>query len=640
MSDEPQSQQPEHESTLTNRIGVLLFQLFEGIIKLLPVRLICLMGMAGGWFAWFLLPSRRRIVARNLRIVIDPALRGRELDRLVRQNCVRSVMHMFASTKTATMSDRALARHTTLVGPDVFDDPDTARHGLVCIVAHSGNWELLSRTYTFFPAAVRYGSMYRKMDNPLLEQYLYAKRTNNGAHMYSKEDGIAGPLTFIKSGGGLGILSDQFVQEGFYVPYFGKVTGTTYLPALIQKRTKAKMKPCVVAAGERTASWLCYTSDGLADGDIKGGMAETTIAVNRMLEEQIAKSPLDGFWMHHRWKVGEQFAPQDAKALKALEGLDLKPFRILFAPPCEWEEAVFCAPMLKALKHCRPDMQLIVICPEAQLEWWKRFGEVSHLIAATDAREIQLALFSDKIYREGPYDIAFLLDDTRDIPKALKPFQPITFSGFSSHPCSRMREFKTVAPAASPGRLKHRVEDFLGLLDRHAIPSHRPEYFPARKENKQADPLILIAPYSSLGSANEWDDDHWTSLLALLGNRETALVALPEDALRLEALASKLKLPVAAKNLSGLFDAFDKAACLIAVDGVLPSLAAHEGVPCVTLFSTRLPARYRPLGSFHQSLHRHRACSPCFLPECDQETRCVNDITPQDVAAACAAILS
>lgn len=638
MSDDPHPLETKPKGTLANHVGVLLFKLFEGIIKLLPVGFICRLGMAAGWLAWLLLPSRRRIVARNLRIVIDPALRGSGLDRLVRQNCIRSVMHMFASTKTATMSDRSLERHTRLIGPDVFDDPDTTRHGLICIVAHSGNWELLSRTYTFFPTAIRYGSMYRRMDNPLLEKYLYAKRTGNGAHMYSKEDGIAGPLAFIKSGGGLGILSDQFVQEGFYVPYFGKVTGTTYLPALVQKRTKAKMKPCVAAAGDRTGSWVCHTSNGLADGDIKGGMAETTIAVNRMLEEQIAKSPLDGFWMHHRWKVGEQFAPQDPKALKAIEGLELKPFRILFAPPREWEEAVFCVPMVKALKSCRRDMQLIVICPDNQLDWWKSFAEVSHVIASGSVRAIRQALYSDSIYREGPYDIAFLLDDSRDIPKALKPFQPVTFSGFSSHPCSHMRAFKTVAPPVSPGRMKHRVEDFLALLDKHAIPARHPDYFPSRKPDHAVDSPVLLSPFSSLGSANEWDECNWAALLTLLGGRKTALIALPEDSERVRGMAERLNVPVIANDLPGIQSALTEASCLIAVDGVLPSLAALAGIPCVTLFSTRLPARYRPLGSFHQSLHRHRACSPCFLRQCDQQTKCVNDITPVDAAQAYAAI--
>ena len=41
----------------------------------------------------------------------------------------------------------------------------------------------------------------------------------------------------------LGVLSDQFVWEGVYVPFFGKVTGTTPLPALLRKRAGARTGP-------------------------------------------------------------------------------------------------------------------------------------------------------------------------------------------------------------------------------------------------------------------------------------------------------------------------------------------------------------------------------------------------------------
>ncbi len=83
--------------------------------------------------------------------------------------------------------------------------------------------------------------MYRQLDNPLLEEYVYKRRTERGTQMFSKEGGIRTPMKFLKDGATLGVLSDQATWEGVYVPFFGKVAGTTPLPALLRKRTNSDM---------------------------------------------------------------------------------------------------------------------------------------------------------------------------------------------------------------------------------------------------------------------------------------------------------------------------------------------------------------------------------------------------------------
>lgn len=634
MTEQEPETQDRTGASLTNHLGILLFKFFEWVIKLVPLSVVCRVGMAAGHIAYFLIPSRRKIVARNLRIVINPKLRGKELARLVRQNFVRTTMNMLASTKTATMTVEELKQCTELDGPDAFADPDTQAHGLVCLVGHCGNWELLSHIDIFMPAASHFGSMYRKMENPLLEDYLYTKRTNNGSQMFSKENGVQAPISFLKSGGGLGVLSDQFVQEGYFVPYFGKITGTTYLPALMQKRTKAKIKPFITTS-PKPGRWICHSNDGISTDDGKSSLFETTIAANRLLEELIAKAPLDAFWMHHRWKASECFAPQDAKTAKVLEQLDLKPFRILFATPPQFDEALLCVPVVKALRGCRCDMQVTVICPEEQVEFWKTIPEATYVVAQGTPKALETALFTPELYDDGPIDNAFLFDNSPGTVKALEKLMPISFTAFSSHPCSKQRAFKTVLPAVSPGPVKHRISDYLRVLDRHQIPYENPDYFPKRKQSSTQPGSIAIAPFSTLGEACEWDEDKWSELTASLPEKTTAtLIALPQDRERAEKLASKLGISSLIGTPVELLDKLASIDTVITVDGLIPALSAHSGTPCVTLFSTRLPARFRPLGSFHQSLHCHRSCSPCFLGICDQRTKCVNDITPQQVLNA------
>ena len=52
-----------------------------------------------------------------------------------------------------------------------------------------------------------------------------------------------------------------------------------------------------------------------------GSLAGDTIEVNRGLETLIRESVLDVFWMHHRWKSVDRFAPQDKKTAALLENI-------------------------------------------------------------------------------------------------------------------------------------------------------------------------------------------------------------------------------------------------------------------------------------------------------------------------------
>ena len=61
------------------------FLIMEGLLKLVGMKTLYRLGRVAGGVAWYLLPQRRKIVERNLRIVLDPALRGRERTAKIEQ---------------------------------------------------------------------------------------------------------------------------------------------------------------------------------------------------------------------------------------------------------------------------------------------------------------------------------------------------------------------------------------------------------------------------------------------------------------------------------------------------------------------------------------------------------------------------
>lgn len=630
MTSSPSS--PPSRLAFAHQLGMKGFLLMEGLLKLVGMKTLYRLGRAAGAAAWHLLPQRRRIVERNLRIVLDPALRGRELQQLSRENFKRTIANFLCSAKTSTLTDEQLKKCVAIVGHEEFAAPVVEGRGQVCAVAHSGNWEALARIRVFFPEVERYGSMYRQFDNPLMEEYVYRRRTERGTRMFSKEGGIKAPMKLLKEGAALGVLSDQFVWEGVYVPFFGKVTGTTPLPALLRKRTGADM----VAVAVRTDApghWIADMGNVVDFSRSDGSLAGDTLEVNRSLEALIRKSVLDVFWMHHRWKSIDRFAPQDKKTAGLLENMELKPYRILVAVPKALDEALATVPLIRALKAVRCDMQVNVICPSAQTGVWKTVPEVTHVLPHDSLHQLREALASDEFYRDGPLDLGVMLDRDMETLKALEPYGPIMFSGLDTHPGARKYRFRVKAPVLRAAPPVHRVQPYLQLGELHGLDAWNPSLFPVKKAAVAEDAPILLAPFSSLGSASEWGEEQWAELVLLLPGR-TVLMALEEDRERAAVLAERLGVELAVGTPEALFPVMDAAAAAVAVDGDVPSLCSFRGLPVVTLFSTRLPDVFRPMGPFNRSLYSHQCCSPCFLKECDRGVPCNRLIPVGDVADA------
>lgn len=628
----PSDSSPASRNTFAHHLGMKGFLLMEGLLKLVGMKTLYRLGRVAGGAAWHLLPERRKIVERNLRIVLDPALRGKELHKLSRENFKRTIANFLCSAKTATLTDEQLKKCVTIVGHEEFAAPVLEGRGQVCAIAHSGNWEALARIRVFFPEVERYGSMYRQFDNPLMEEYVYRRRTERGTQMFSKEGGIKAPMKLLKEGAALGVLSDQFVWEGVHVPFFGKVTGTTPLPALLRKRTGAGM----VAIAVRTDSpghWISEMGNVVDFSNSDGSLAGDTMEVNRALETLIGKSVLDVFWMHHRWKSIDRFAPRDEKTSRLLENMELKPYRILVAVPKALDEALATVPLIRALKAARYDMQVNVICPSAQTGIWKTMPEISHVLPHDSPDQLQKALAADEFYRDGPLDMGIMLDQDMETLKALEPYGPMMFSGLSTHPGARKYKFRVTAPVLRAAPPTHRVQFYLQLGDLHGLEAWRPAFFPVKKAHAPENAPILIAPFSNLGPANEWSEEQWAELVPLLPRR-AMLIALEEDRERASALAERLNVELAAGTPEALLPVMDGAAAAVAVDGDIPALCSFRGLPVVTLFSTRLPDVYRPMGLFNRSLYSHQCCSPCFLEECDRDVPCNRHISVQEVLAA------
>ncbi len=602
----------------------------------MDVRWVALLGKGAGYVMWLCFPSRRRIVARNLRITINPLLREKELAPLIRKNIVLTCMNFISALKVGVMTEKELLQSVELLGKEEFEDAGTDGHTGIACIPHAGNWEILARIRPLFTKVEHFGSMYRKLRNPILEKLVYDLRTGYGCEMYSKEAGLRKVIRTTRKGGLIGILSDQFTSEGVHVPYFGKVTGTTPFPSMLHGMCKSKLFT-VHTKNTGLGRWQAVLN-GTVTLDIEGKdkLAAQTIAINRSLEEAQNVSILDGFWMHHRWKIFSNFGLQHQEdlAATALPYVRL-PFRILVALPDNFEEAILCVPALYILQQSRYDAEISIICQQEQLGFWQaQSGIVSHILISDGSESIAQQLDAEEVYAKGPFDYLFMWSERGSLLRQLrKKLSPIYISGFAENALSK--QFRTRRTSGFSGPVRHRFRDYLALLEKgHALDVSQWQQYPRLQQEGEGQ--LWIAPFSSLGSCEEQrTTEQWQEIISQLPQgKKWRLLALPADKQRAETLATQLELPLDILSHDEIRERSGSSSVILAVDGIIPQLAAYAGARLVVLMASRLSKRYRVLTPRAHILYQHSSCHPCYRTNCDAAHCCITEIKAHDIVHA------
>lgn len=276
----------------------------EKLFGLLTPREASLVGESLGEVAWMFSARHRRIVRRNLRIAFAGEKSPAEVDALVREVFRRSGANLFASLCTASLDAAALDRAVEVENPGALHALADGR-GVIGVLSHMGNWEALAQKFPFMvPLGMPVANSYRRLSNPLLDARVVATRQRTGLRLFEKRASLFAMASFLRAGGGLGIISDQRASAiGETVPFFGRLTACTPQPAVLAKRTGAHVLGISVKT-RAPGKWRIKLHP------LKG--EPTTAACMALLEEVMRESPADVFWLQDRWKVGArepQFMP-------------------------------------------------------------------------------------------------------------------------------------------------------------------------------------------------------------------------------------------------------------------------------------------------------------------------------------------
>ncbi len=113
---------------------------------------------------------------------------------------------------------------------------------VVVVLSHLGNWEFLAQILPQYFAYTRMSTVYQKLGNRHLDQFVRQQRARFGVELFDRSEGFQEAVRLLRGGGMIGILSDQHAGDhGLWTPFFGRLASTSPLPALLCKRTGAAL---------------------------------------------------------------------------------------------------------------------------------------------------------------------------------------------------------------------------------------------------------------------------------------------------------------------------------------------------------------------------------------------------------------
>jgi len=198
-----------------------------------------------------------------------------------------------------------LPRWVEFEGLEHFDRAYAKGRGILSIVAHFGNWELM--TVAFPMARKPLDIVYRPLDSPVLENLVAWVRLLNGNTLIPKGGSGKTITRLLGENRVLGILSDQnvSVREGVFVDFFGRQACTAVGLAVLAMRTKAPVLPAFMPRMPDGRYRFILQEEVQIDdtGDYERDLLTNTQRFTKIVEEMVRRYPEQWFWLHQRWKT-------------------------------------------------------------------------------------------------------------------------------------------------------------------------------------------------------------------------------------------------------------------------------------------------------------------------------------------------
>lgn len=293
------------------RLEYLMLRAVAGAVRLVPLDAATHLS-AWCWrrLAPLINPKRHNRALDNLRIAFPE--KSEEERKAIALKHWENLGRVMAETMRI---DQLIAdpSRLTIKNPEVFSRYSSKLGPIVGASLHMGNWELAIWPLTV--AGADPACVYRTVNNPYVDRYVRYQRRDlypGGLFGRGKVEGDHGEsqktarliMDYVRRGGRLGVVCDLYDRTGLPVPFFGKDARTVTIPAMIARRTGARiwMSRCMRVGNdsrfEIELKELRVPRTANHSDDVKWA----TAAMTRQFEEWVREMPEQWMWSNRRWK--------------------------------------------------------------------------------------------------------------------------------------------------------------------------------------------------------------------------------------------------------------------------------------------------------------------------------------------------
>jgi KDO2-lipid IV(A) lauroyltransferase len=281
----------------------MLVPLFR-LLSAFPLPVLHRLGAGLGWLVYLASPSYRRRLRDNL----DGAGFGAHLAQAVAESGKAIVELAFV---WCARPERVAAHAVEENWEHVQAALDAGR-GIVFLTPHLGCFEITAQQIALRTSLT---VMYRPPRKAALKPLIEGARARHNLHLAPANlAGVRILARTLKKGEPIGLLPDQVPQqgEGVWAPFFGRSAYTMTLPAKLAQMGDAAI---ILVYAERLPAGKGFVVRFVPfDGDLSGSAAEQAGAVNRAMEQLIARCPAQYFWSYNRYKHLDGVAGPEAGA--------------------------------------------------------------------------------------------------------------------------------------------------------------------------------------------------------------------------------------------------------------------------------------------------------------------------------------
>lgn len=310
MSQQAAETTPARPVTLRHRVEYAALRTFAGLVAAVPMSVGYFFAKIAGSAICFVDARHRRVARSNLRkrfLHADGSPPSeREIRRIARDSfrhlvaCAVEIIHLPREAKR-----RGMSGIVNLSGREHLTAALAAGKGVILATAHMGNWEVMGAMCQ--ELGVPFTTVYRPLDNPLLDRWMRASRSDVGQTMVPKEGATRPLIKALRSGGMIVLLVDQDSRgHGVFAPFFGAPASTIPTPAEFALRTGSVV---LTGASVRVGPGFRYDAefeppvDTRTTDDHAADVLRVMTDINARVEAVVRRAPEQWLWSHRRWKT-------------------------------------------------------------------------------------------------------------------------------------------------------------------------------------------------------------------------------------------------------------------------------------------------------------------------------------------------